>query len=54
MDLMGTGDDGLMVVNGKVFEKEYELLSDINKKNDYFPQIKKNALDQLQKHRFRD
>ena len=40
MDLMGTGEEGLMVVNGKVFEKEFNLLNDINKKHNFFPKIK--------------
>lgn len=30
MDLMGGGSEGLMVVNGKVFEKEYQVLENIN------------------------
>ena len=43
MDLMGTGEDGLMVVNGKVFEKQYDLLCSINKEHDFFPVIKKRG-----------
>jgi len=43
MDLMGTGEEGLMVVNGKVFEKQYDLLCSINKEYDYFPVIKKRG-----------
>ena len=30
LDLMGTGDDGIMVVNGSVFEKEFLLMEKIN------------------------
>ena len=35
MDLMGTGDDGMMVVNATEFEKEFELLKEINDKEKY-------------------
>ena len=30
LDLMGTGDDGIMVVNGSIFEKEFLLMEKIN------------------------
>src|SRR5690606_6331238 len=30
LDLMGGGSEGIMVVNGKIFEKEFELLQKIN------------------------
>lgn len=43
LDLMGTGDDGLMVVNGSVFTKEFELLMSLNKKENYFTTIKKRG-----------
>lgn len=35
LDLMGGGSEGIMVVNGKVFEKEFELLNSINKEKNY-------------------
>lgn len=40
MDLLGTGDDGMMVVNGKVYEPEFDLLSRLNTQQQYLPQIK--------------
>ncbi|CAM3586343.1 M28 family peptidase [Pontibacter korlensis] len=40
MDLLGTGDDGLMVVNGKVHEQELNLLQRLNEQHQYLPQIK--------------
>jgi aminopeptidase YwaD len=43
LDLMGTGDDGMMVVNGSVFEKEYKLLVDINESKKYLPAVKKRG-----------
>ncbi|WP_242916086.1 M28 family peptidase [Pontibacter liquoris] len=40
LDLLGTGSDGLMVVNGKVHEPEYTLLQAINDRHQYLPQIR--------------
>ncbi len=40
MDLMGTGSEGAMIVNGKVYKKQYNKLDDINKQNNYLPIIK--------------
>jgi aminopeptidase YwaD len=43
MDLLGTGDTGLMVVNGSVFSTQYELLTAINERGGYLPEIKKRG-----------
>jgi aminopeptidase YwaD len=43
LDLMGTGDDGMMVVNGSVFEKEFETLAKINTDRLYLTAIKKRG-----------
>ncbi len=43
LDLMGTGDEGMMVVNGTVFNKEFELLSALNEQHGYLPVIKKRG-----------
>ncbi|HVD98417.1 MAG TPA: M28 family peptidase [Cytophagaceae bacterium] len=43
MDLMGTGDDGMMVVNGQVFTKEFSLLTSINDQKLYLSTIKKRG-----------
>jgi Zn-dependent M28 family amino/carboxypeptidase len=40
LDLLGTGDDGIMVVNGSVFKKEYDELIAINEKQHLLPAIK--------------
>ncbi|MCX2742114.1 M28 family metallopeptidase [Pontibacter anaerobius] len=40
LDLLGTGDEGLMVVNGKVHEQEFGLLQRLNEQHHYLPQIK--------------
>ena len=43
LDLMGTGDDGMMVVNGSIFPKEFELLNSINANKVYLSAIKKRG-----------
>lgn len=43
MDLMGTGDEGMMVVNGDVYKNEYELLTKINTEKNYLKKLKKEA-----------
>ncbi|WP_439880397.1 M28 family metallopeptidase [Pontibacter sp. MBLB2868] len=40
LDLLGTGDDGLMVVNGKVHEQEFALLTSLNEQHKYLSQIR--------------
>lgn len=39
-DLAGTGDDGIQVVNGKVYQTKFDQLVDINKQNNLLTQIK--------------
>ncbi len=43
LDLLGTGDDGLMVVNGAVHTSQFELLQKINTQHNYLPAIKKRG-----------
>ncbi len=40
MDLMGTGSEGAMIVNGKVYTNHYDKLVEINAQNKYLPIIK--------------
>ena len=40
MDLMGNGEEGATIVNGKVFTAEYNKLVQINAENEYLPKIK--------------
>jgi aminopeptidase YwaD len=40
LDLLGAGEEGLMVVNGRILEKEFRLLTHLNEQHPYFPQIK--------------
>lgn len=40
LDLLGTGDDGIMVVNATVFKDQFEKLNQINSEKNYVKQIK--------------
>jgi aminopeptidase YwaD len=43
MDLMGSGEDGVMAVNGKVFGPEFDLLKSINDEKGYLVAVKKRG-----------
>lgn len=43
LDLLATGDDGIMVVNASVFEKQFELLNKINTEKNLVKEIKKRG-----------
>ena len=43
MDLLGTGDDGIMVVNATVFKEQFEKLNTINTEKNYVKQIKQRG-----------
>jgi len=43
LDLMGTGDEGMMVVNGTIFPKEFDQLTEINHQKVYLSTIKKRG-----------
>lgn len=40
LDIMGSGEEGITIVNATLFEKEFALLQEINKEKDYLTQIK--------------
>lgn len=40
LDLLGNGDDGITVVNGKLFEKDFARLTTINKKHNYIEKLR--------------
>lgn len=40
MDIMGTGDDGITVVNGTIFKNEFDELVTINKENTLLKEVK--------------
>ncbi len=43
MDIMGTGGEGVTLVNGSIYEKEFSLLENLNNSNELLPQIKKRG-----------
>lgn len=43
LDLLGTGDDGIMVVNATVFKEQFEKLNQINIDKNYLKQIKQRG-----------
>ncbi|MEH0157532.1 M28 family peptidase [Limibacter armeniacum] len=43
LDLFASGEEGMMAVNGAVFEKEFNLLTDINSEKQYLPVIQKRG-----------
>lgn len=43
LDLLGTGNEGIMVENGVELTKEFELISTVNARAKYFPALSKRA-----------
>lgn len=43
MDLLGTGDDGLMVVNGDVYKNQFALMDTINNQKQYVKSLQKRG-----------
>ncbi|MCX6272086.1 MAG: M28 family peptidase [Bacteroidetes bacterium] len=39
LDLAGTGDEGIKVVNGSVYQEKFDLLSRLNKENNLLPKV---------------
>lgn len=50
LDLLGTGDDGFMVVNGAVYTKQFEILNNINKEKKLVKEVKKRGKAQNSDH----
>ena len=40
LDIMGSGEEGITAVNGKIFKKKFKKLSKINEDNGYLSQVK--------------
>ncbi len=40
MDIMGTGEEGITVVNGSLFKKEFDKLKEINSENNFIKDVK--------------
>lgn len=43
LDIMGSGEEGITVVNATLFEDEFKLLQDISEKEDLLAQVKKRG-----------
>jgi Zn-dependent M28 family amino/carboxypeptidase len=43
LDLMGSGDEGIMVVNGAIFESQFKKLTALNDEKQLLPIIKKRG-----------
>lgn len=50
LDLLGTGDDGIMVTNGAVLTDQFNLLSNINFEKNYVKEVKKRGKAQNSDH----
>jgi aminopeptidase YwaD len=50
LDLLGTGDDGFMVVNGAIYTKQFEILENINKEKHLVKDIRKRGKAQNSDH----
>lgn len=50
LDICGTGDDGIMVVNATVNPKEFELLQNINQQNQLMPKIGRRGAAAISDH----
>ncbi|GIV41045.1 MAG: aminopeptidase [Vicingaceae bacterium] len=51
-DILGTGDEGITVVNATIHDKEFNLLDSINAKYNYVPAIKKRGKAPISDHHF--
>jgi Zn-dependent M28 family amino/carboxypeptidase len=40
LDIMGSGEEGITVVNGRQLTEEFKTLTDINDKNEYLSKVK--------------
>jgi hypothetical protein len=50
LDLFATADDGIMVVNGQIFEDAYQMMVQINDTNKYLPEVKPRGKSQNSDH----
>ena len=51
-DILGTGDEGIKVVNGTVFRKEFDRLKAINQQKKYLPKIEIRGKAAISDHYF--
>ncbi|MDQ3112063.1 MAG: M20/M25/M40 family metallo-hydrolase [Bacteroidota bacterium] len=52
MDILGTGDEGITVVNATVFEPEFKKLQELNQAGNYLPLLKPRGKAAISDHHF--
>lgn len=52
MDILGTGDEGIMVVNGTIFDSQFKMLQKINTDGNYLPAVKSRGKASISDHYF--
>lgn len=52
LDLVGTGDEGMTIVNGAIFKDDFDKILKINKEKRYLPTIKKRGVAANSDHYF--
>jgi aminopeptidase YwaD len=52
MDIVGTGEEGIMVVNGSVFKEQFNKLSKINSEKNYLKEVKMRGKAAISDHYF--
>lgn len=52
LDMMGTGKDGMMTVNGEVYDDEFAKLTELNEKGEYFDKFQKRGEAKNSDHYF--
>jgi len=52
LDLAGSGEDGIQIVNSTIFTKQFDLLTNINKENDFMKTIKSRGAAANSDHYF--
>ena len=52
MDILGTGDEGITVVNATLFDKEFKELQRLNAQGSYLPLVKPRGKAAISDHHF--
>jgi aminopeptidase YwaD len=52
MDILGTGDEGITVVNATVFEDQFKKLQELNTNGNYLPAVKARGKAAISDHFF--
>lgn len=52
MDILGTGDEGITVVNATLFDKTFKTMQKLNSEHNYLPQVKARGKASISDHYF--